>query len=164
MLGAPGEKPVRLFVLLLLAASASAQTIAANDLQPPLPVAPAIQSRQLPEAPRPTHTFLDRQNLSFWAAAAALQTADLITTRQILDRGGRESNPVAKPFVNHGTAAQAASTYLLGTGGTIAAAYLLHRSGHHRLERWLPLCVGAVEAWATASNGSVLSRGNLRGR
>src|SRR5205807_1280635 len=37
MLGAPGEKPVRLFVLLLLAASASAQTIAANDLQPPLP-------------------------------------------------------------------------------------------------------------------------------
>ena len=153
---------MRLFVLLLLAASACAQTIAANDLQPPLAVTPAIQSRQLPEAPRPAHSFLDRQNLTFWTAAAALQTADLITTRQILDRGGRESNPVAKPFVNHGTAANATSTYLLGTGGTIGAAYLLHRWGHHRLERWLPLCVVAVEAWATSSNGNVLAHGRLR--
>ena len=153
---------MRLLALLLLAASASAQTIAANNLQPPLPAAPLIQPRQLPETPRPAHNFFDRQNLTFFAAAAALQTADLITTRQIIDRGGHESNPVAKPFVNHGTTAHAASTYLLGTGGTIGAAYLLHRWGHHRLERWVPLCVGAVEAWATASNGNVLARGNLR--
>ena len=53
-------------------------------------------------------------------------------------------------------------SYVIGAGGTILASYLLHRTGHHRLERWVPIVTMAVESLATASNIHQLMLGGRR--
>jgi hypothetical protein len=102
--------------------------------------------------------FWDKQNLAIHAANFAMQTADAITTRHVLDRHqGVERNPWARQFVSHGWAGQAAYSWGLSVGGSILTSYFLHRSGHHRLERALPM----IEIGYTA--GTVFGM-NLRHR
>lgn len=102
--------------------------------------------------------FWDEENVAIQAANFALQTADAITTRHVLDRHhGVERNPWARQFVRQGWAGQAAYSWGLSVGGTIATSYLMHRSGHHRWERILPL----IEIGFTA--GTVFGM-NLRHR
>jgi hypothetical protein len=122
--------------------------------------APAVIRDKLPEAPK-SHKFFDRENIVLFSAMSAMQTADLVSTRMVLNRGGREQDPLAKPFVNNGIGTQIVASYAIGTGGTLLGAYWLHRTGHHRLERWLPMTVAATEALASASNFSLLARGNI---
>jgi len=63
----------------------------------------------------------------------AAKAADSIATRENIDGGGDEYNPLARPFV-HTTAVQVAATAAL-FGAEIAAAYLLHRRRHENLGR-----------------------------
>src|SRR5579863_2595232 len=123
-------------------------------------VTPAVIEAKLPEAPKP-HKFFDSENLALFGATTLMQTADLVSTRMVIDRGGREQDPLAKPFVDHGIGTQVIASYAIGTGGMLLGAYWLHRSGHHRLERWLPITVAATEALASASNFYVLARGHI---
>jgi hypothetical protein len=44
------------------------------------------------------------------------------------------------------------ATYGLGEGTTLLSAYVLHRTGHHRLERFAPITAIVVESLATAGN------------
>jgi hypothetical protein len=87
----------------------------------------------LPDAPG--HRFWDRTNKILLTTHAALETADFIATHHNLSRGGRELSWMAKPLCERGTAGQVA--FFTGREATVAAAsYLLHRTGHHKLERW----------------------------
>lgn len=90
--------------------------------------------------------------MRLFIAEALAQTGDLVTTHRLIAEGGREADPLAKPFVNAGLAGQLVGSYAVGTGGTVLASYLLHRTKHHRLERWVPILTTAVEGLATASN------------
>jgi hypothetical protein len=156
--------PRLLTVLLIFSATAFAADGAPESALPPAPSANlvAVAPRKLPEVP--SHRFFDRTNISLHVANALLQTGDLISTRQIMDRGGRETSPLARPFVNGGIGGQMVASYVIGTGGTLLGSYLLHRTGHHRLERWLPISVMTMEGLATISNARLLQRGHLRGR
>ncbi len=133
-----------------------------------LPEAPAarpvIEAAVIPTAIRvrqPSgHRFFDNTNLRLHLGVLAAETADLITTREVLRAGGTERNPLSRPLMRSGLGGQMAATYGLGEGTALLAAYLLHRTGHHRLERVVPIFLITIEGLATASN--VRTSGNLR--
>ena len=87
-----------------------------------------------PPLPRETHRFWDSTNLALFAGVGAVRALDFASTRHFRDRGVNEwllNNDVVdnKPLFVGLEAA--------GTAASIGISYLLHRSGHHRLERWV---------------------------
>lgn len=59
--------------------------------------------------------------------------ADFVVTRANLRSGGRELNPVVRMF---GRSTPGLAVNFAGeTVGVIGIGYLLHKTGHHRLER-----------------------------
>jgi hypothetical protein len=110
---------------------------------------PGICSQQLPpapeakqEPPKPAvseaakaseHPFWDGTNAWLFAGVGAARTLDYFSTLNMRARGRQEillSNDVVD---NH---AAFATIEAAGTGVSIAASYLFHRTGHHKLERW----------------------------
>lgn len=86
-------------------------------------------------APQPTyetHKFLDRKNRILFAMVAASSAADFVVTRSNLQNGGQELNPLVQPF--GGSTAGLAVNFAGETAGVIAASYLMHKTGHHKLE------------------------------
>ena len=87
-----------------------------------------------PPLPRKTHRFWDTPNLALFAGVGGARALDFASSRHFRDRGVNEwllTNDILdnKPlFVGLEAAATAAS---------IGVSYLLHRSGHHKLERWI---------------------------
>ena len=111
--------------------------------------APAIG---LTEIPKPVHRFWDRENRTLFAVAGGLAVADFCVTRANLASGGKELNPVTR--VLSGSTPGLAANFALETGGLISINYLLHKTGHHRLERVtsyvnISASAGAV-AWGLA--------------
>jgi hypothetical protein len=79
------------------------------------------------------HKFWDKQNLSLFTAAAAIDMADFSVTRANLQSGGRELNPIVRVFGR--STAGLAVNFVGETAGVIGVTYFLHKTGHHRLER-----------------------------
>lgn len=120
----------------------------------PLPSAPiadvvnldtAFASRAIFAAPMPIiavknperfpaeHPFWDRQNRILFAATAGAATADFFVTRSNLAKGGRELNPLTRPFA--GSTPTLAANFALQTASVIGVSYVFHKTGHHKLER-----------------------------
>jgi hypothetical protein len=117
------------------------------------------QSANLVATKAPAHHFFDQGNNIRFAALAGLVAADGFTTQIALTGSGhfREMNPIARPFVSQGTAGQVAAS-AIGLGVSTGTAYLLHKTGHHKLERLvLNACIG-VEAETVSSNTWYLLR------
>ena len=104
----------------------------------------------VPDAPRPStepastmfstptsiageHKFWDRENRVLFAASAAFSAADFAVTRANLQSGGRDLNPIVR-FFGPSTAGLAVN-FAGETAGVIGVSYLLHKTGHHKLER-----------------------------
>jgi hypothetical protein len=87
------------------------------------------------------HSFWDRSNKILFAADAAAQTFDMVATQQAGQRFSGpgifyvEDNRMARIFVEPGYKTAWIYHYGVNLGGSTLIAYLLHRSGHHRLER-----------------------------
>lgn len=79
------------------------------------------------------HRFWDPKNRLLFATAAALSAGDFYITRSNLQAGGRELNPVTRLFGSGSPGL--ALNFSLETGSVIGGGYLLHRTGHHKLER-----------------------------
>jgi hypothetical protein len=109
-------------------------------------VAPEAPSSLLPEAS--SHKFWDRENWLLFSSVAALSAADFSVTHMNLENGGRELNPLVRPFA--GNTATLAANFAGQTAGVVAISYLFHRSGHHRLERMTPTVNVAASAFAVA--------------
>ncbi|MBZ5687146.1 MAG: hypothetical protein LAP86_19160 [Acidobacteriia bacterium] len=106
----------------------------------PMPV-PAVEHGSafvsLPPPITTDHTFWDRENKVLFFAAAALNGADFAITRSNLQGGGRELNPVVRIFGR--STAGLAVNFAGETAGVVAVSYLFHKTGHHKLERWVSL-------------------------
>ena len=106
----------------------------------PIMVSPVVVSpgadQFLPEAPS-RHKFWDNENRALFAAVAALSAADFAVTRANLQSGGIELNPVTRVF--SGSTAALAANFAGETAGVIGLSYLLHKTGHHQLERIVPM-------------------------
>ena len=79
------------------------------------------------------HKFWDRENRLLFAASAGFSAADFAVTRANLQSGGRDLNPVVR-FFGPSTAGLAVN-FAGETVGVIGVSYLLHKTGHHKLER-----------------------------
>ncbi len=101
----------------------------------------------LPEAPS-QHKFWDTKNRLLFSTVAALSAADFSVTRMNLSNGGRELNPIVRPFA--GSNAALAGNFAGQTAGIVAISYFFHRTGHHRLERMAPVANIASSMFAVA--------------
>jgi len=109
----------------------------------PSPVAKTI----VPEVPR-QHSFWDGENLALFGAVAALSTADFATTRVNLQNGGKELDPVTRPFGR--STAGLAVNFAGETAGVIGLSYCFHKTRHHKLERLTSMVnIGASTAAVT---------------
>lgn len=125
------------------APAAAAPAVAAPAAPaPPIMVVPAVVRR--PPAP---HKFLDGPNVLIFGVSAAMMAADLATTRQALQvPGTRELNPLA-----HSTTSFSALK-IAAFGAGIGIAYAMHKTGHHKAERIVPLVLGIPSGFAAAHN------------
>ena len=109
---------------------------------------PIVSSESyLPEAPS-QHRFFDGKNRFLFSTVAMFSGADFAVTHMNLANGGRELNPMVRPFT--GSTGALAVNFAGQTAGVMAVSYLLHKSGHHRLERIVPVANIASSAFAVA--------------
>jgi hypothetical protein len=130
---------LRLILLLVFAVVLRGGSIA--SAQEPAPATGATPLATLAEAPhpkaRPTdsdeHRFWDKTNDWLFAGVGASRTLDYFSTLNMRRRGRQEILLTDDVVDNH---AAFAVIEAAGTGASIGAAYLFHRYGHHKLERW----------------------------
>jgi hypothetical protein len=116
--------------------TASAQDVSFALLRPrslePVPMTTTTaKPASIPEVSR--HRFWDRENSFLFTANAAFSAADFVVTRNNLQNGGQELNPITRVFA--GSTAGLAANFAGETAGVIGVSYFLHRTGHHKLER-----------------------------
>ncbi len=107
-----------------------------------------VSAQDLPELVT-KHNFWDTANKMLFASHAALEALDFGITHHNLSDGGRELDPEAKALCESGTAGQL--VFFGGRmAGVIAITYLLHRTGHHKLERAFPAYASGDSAYGVA--------------
>src|SRR5579872_3563436 len=79
------------------------------------------------------HRFWDKENDWLFAGVAASRTLDYFSTLNMRRRGRQEIFLTNDAVDNHAAFALIEAS---ATGVSIGAGYLLHRYGHHKLERW----------------------------
>src|SRR5579864_960218 len=116
----------------------------------PLPSAPDVVSSSLEPAAVPLvivalpvrpaaaelgqHRFWDTENRVLFAGVAGMATADFFVTHSNLAHGGKELNPLTRPFA--GSTPALAANFAMETVGVIGVSYFFHKTGHHKLERF----------------------------
>ena len=131
------------FAALLIAGIATSRLSAQeSERQRPSKAAPAGQSPGQPSTEEPPHRFWDKTNLMLFAGVAAVRTLDFTSTQHFRSRGHNEvllSNDIVdnKPLF--------AGIEVAGAALSIGLSYWLHRTGHHKLERWVSVVhIGAA--------------------
>jgi len=107
---------------------------------------PVSWAQDVPAAPTPKqdraavtakksdeHKFWDGTNAGLFAGTGASRTLDYFSTLNMRRRGRQEILLTNDAVDNH---AAFAAIEAAGTGVSIGAAYIFHRTGHHKLERW----------------------------
>ena len=151
-------KKIRLFVLVAIGAAFSSgdlptvaraqepATPATVSDRTPVPnvIDPRISEAHATEAPpSPTeyhladeHGFWDKTNGWLFTGVAASRTLDYFSTLNMRRRGRQEILLTNDAVDNH---AAFATIEAAGTAVSIGASYFFHRSGHHKLERWVSI-------------------------
>jgi len=130
-----------LLVALSLGGSVRAQQVSLALLRPPsssiegAPIVAAVQPATLPEAA--SHRFWDRENSVLFATSAAFSTADFFITRANLKNGGQELNPMTSVFGR--SSAGLAMNFAGENIGLIGISYMFHKTGHHKIERFVSM-------------------------
>ena len=110
-------------------------------------VSGSATAQVLPDLPK--HRFWDAANRILFASHAGLEAVDFGITHHNLSDGGRELDPMAKTLCESGTAGQL--VFFGGrAAGVVAVSYLLHRTGHHKLERGFPIYASGDSAYGVA--------------
>ena len=145
-----GSLPLVLFLitLVLIPFSAQAQQPTATPSSAPTPV---------PDAPskNPPHAFWDRTNILLFSGVAVFRGLDYASTRNFLARG-RDEVLIPDDIVNNSAAF--ASLEAAGTLTSVGLSYLLHRTHHHKLERWLSIGHIGVTGFGVVRNYSLKSK------
>ena len=105
-------------------------------------------------SPRP-HAFWDRTNVALFSGIAITRGMDYASTRNFEARGRQEI--LLPEDVVHNSAAFA-SLEAAATVTSVGLSYLLHRTGHHKLERWMSIGHINVTAFGDVRNYALESR------
>lgn len=122
----------------------------------------AVHAQQSAPEPRPssTHHFFDRWTIASTAVESSALLADGYYTQLALTKYPTivsEGDPLARPWVERGWPGQIAGGALFVTADA-GLRYWLHRTDHHRLERFVPLILtvygiaGAMHSQGTYSD------------
>jgi len=138
------------------APSASAQRVPEHDSPAPHHESDAAMpvSSSTKPAPMP-HRFWDRTNLALFSGIAVTRGFDYASTRNFQARGRQE---ILLPDEVVNNSAGFASLEAAGTMTSIGISYLLHRTGHHTLERWMSIGHIGVTAFGDIRNYSLKTR------
>lgn len=140
-------------ILLASAQAAFSQEVSMALLQPAMmQPAPAPMAKSTPLTPAPLasseHRFWDTKNRFLFGAVAGMAGADFAVTHANLSSGGQELNPVTRIF--SGSTAGLAANFVGETAGVMGISYFFHKTGHHKLERIVPLVNIAASTGAVA--------------
>jgi len=154
----------RAFLLLLVVFSAGSVASAQDSLgggeaavsKVTLPVAgtlpsapsPVIQNASSGEAKR-THAFWDKTNDWLFAGVGASRALDYASTKNMLARG-REEILLPDDVVKND--AGFAALEVAATGSSIGVSYIMHRTGHHSIERWVSIVHISVTGFGAVRN------------
>jgi hypothetical protein len=108
----------------------------------------------LPATSASQHRFWDRENILLFSGVAAFRGLDYASTRNF-ERRGRQEVLIPDDVVNN--SAGFASLEAAGTAASIGISYLFHRTGHHKLERWVSIGHIAVTGFGVVRNYSLKS-------
>jgi hypothetical protein len=100
------------------------------------------------------HAFFDRTNVELFAGIAITRTLDFTSTLNMQARG-REEILLPDDVVNN--RAGFAALEAAGAATSIGLSYLLHATGHHKLERWLSIGHISVTGFGAARNYALTS-------
>jgi hypothetical protein len=113
----------------------------------------------VPDSPRPAaahvHRFWDRTNILLFSGIAVVRGMDYASTRNFQARGRQE---ILLPDVVVNNSAGFAALEAAGTMTSVGISYILHRTGHHTLERWMSIGHIGVTAFGDIRNYSLESR------
>lgn len=124
-------------ILLLAHAARAQEDAAATQISKS-----ARQSSASSQGAKGRHPFWDKDNIVLFAGVGVGRALDYLSTRHFRDLGVNESlltNNIVdnKPLF--------AGIEVAGVAASIGASYLFHRSGHHKLERWVSIVhIGAA--------------------
>jgi hypothetical protein len=103
----------------------------------------------------PPHAFWDRTNILLFSGVAVFRGLDYASTRNFLARG-REEVLIPDDIVNNSAAF--ASLEAAATLTSVGLSYLMHRTGHHKLERWVSIGHIGVTGFGVVRNYSLESK------
>jgi hypothetical protein len=94
------------------------------------------QSSVVSQAAKRSHPFWDKHNILLFAGVGAGRALDYLSTEYFRSRGVNEwllTNNIVdnKPLF--------AGIEVAGVAASIGVSFLFHRSGHHKLERWVSI-------------------------
>jgi hypothetical protein len=101
---------------------------------------------------RGNHAFWDHTNLLLFSGVAVFRGMDYASTRNFQARG-REEVLLAQDVVNNSAAF--AGVEAAGAATSVGISYLFHRTGHHKMERWLSIGHISVAAFGVGWNYSL---------
>jgi hypothetical protein len=147
-------------ICLVVSQPAAAQRLSAEEspLVTTRPAdAPKATAAALPAPPAPPreHAFWDRTNIALFSGIAVTRGMDYASTRNFQARG-REEILLPDDVVNN--SAGFASLEAAATLTSVGISYLLHRTGHHSLERWLSIGHISVTGFGDIRNYALESR------
>jgi hypothetical protein len=158
-------KPFRIAIMswglcLFIEQTASAQRLPADESSSAIsheasvskPTAAALPATP---APPPQHAFWDRTNLALFSGVAVTRGMDYASTRNFQARG-RQEILLPQDVVNN--SAGFASLEAAATMTSVGISYLLHRTGHHALERWMSIGHISVTGFGDVRNYALESR------
>jgi hypothetical protein len=112
----------------------------------------------VPEAPHPVapvHAFWDRTNILLFSGIVVVRGMDYASTRNFQARG-RQEILLPNEVVNN--SAGFAALEAAGTVTSVGISYILHRTGHHTLERWMSIGHIGVTAFGDVRNYCLKTR------
>jgi hypothetical protein len=102
--------------------------------------AQSTQAAIVPDAPQPdsvpVHRFWDRTNILLFSGIAVVRGMDYASTRNFQARGRQE---ILLPDEVVDNSAGFAALEAAGAMTSVGISYILHRTGHHTLERWMSI-------------------------
>jgi len=108
-----------------------------------------------PKPAPPNHAFWDRTNILLFSGVAVFRGLDYASTRNFQARG-RTEILLARDVVNNSAAF--AGVEAAGAATSVGISYIFHRTGHHRMERWLSIGHISVTAFGVGWNYSLKSK------
>lgn len=112
-------------------------------------------ARAAVEEPSGPHAFWDKENILLFAGVGVFRGLDYASTRNMQARGRREIL-LADAVVNNSAAF--ASLEAAGTMTSVGISYIFHRTGHHKLERWMSISHISVTGFGVARNYALTSK------